>query len=310
MTGSGGGGYRGGRSRTSSPSELERQAEKVRMENKYEAEINEHLKEKLKDFNDRDTQNINIHLETIRDALSKEIEIVNLLYGGSVSRYTYLNGLSDVDVLAILNDESYNQYQPHEVLDIFADRLRERLPRTDITVGPLAVTIKFSDGHEIQVLPAIKTSTGIRIANQENNEWSNVIKPHKFAEKLTEVNKNNNGMVVRTIKIYKSINAQLPKNEQLSGYHIESLAIEVFENYDGNKNYKDMLKYFVDKSRSHVESPISDSTGQSIHVDDYLGQSGSRDREIRRDSLNRIFNAMNIMDSNNSIDQWKELLGE
>jgi hypothetical protein len=59
------------------------------------------------------------------------------------------------------------------------------LPNTDATAGKLALTVKFSDGYEIQVLPALATKTGIRIAAADGNEWSNVIKPEKFARELT-----------------------------------------------------------------------------------------------------------------------------
>ena len=69
-----------------------------------------------------------------------------------------------------------------------------------------------------------------------------------------------------------------------------------------------MLKHFVEKSRTFVGYTIRDSTGQSIHVDDYLGESESRERINRRRSLNRIYNAMNISDKNKSKDKWRELI--
>src|SRR5699024_3460686 len=116
--------------------------------------------------------------------------------------------------------------KPRDILKALAERIERRLPNTNVKAGDLAVTIEFSSGHEIQLLPSIKTTTGNKIPKPGLNEWSNVIKPHKFAKKLTAVNQDNGGKVIPLIKIFKNINATLPKFKQLSGYHIESLAID------------------------------------------------------------------------------------
>ena len=172
------------------------------------------------------------------------------------------------------------------------------------------VPIRFSDGHEIQILPAIKTATGIRIASVKDDRWSKVIKPEKFAEKLVYINKKNNGGVVPIIKLYKAINAQLPTDVQLSGYHIESLSIEAFENYEGPKTRKSMLMHLTNFSSSAVLDPIKDSTGQSINVDDYLGDPNSIERIKASAAIKRIYARMIVADTGASIDKWKDLMGE
>jgi hypothetical protein len=277
----------------------------------YQTDVNSYFQDLLSDFNNRKVDEINTHLQTIKDALTKEnIGSINLVYGGSIKKRTYIDGLSDVDVLAIIDNTALANASPRQVLEYFAEKLRERLPNTEIKIGNLAVTVKFSDGHEIQVLPAVSTTTGVRISSSNGTDWSDVIRPDKFANKLTNVNQSNSGKVVPMIKLYKAINAGLPKNAQLSGYHIESLAINAFENYKGSLSYKDMLLHFVEYSSKDVLNPIKDSTGQSVHVDDYLGDSGSDKRICVSTALQTTAVQMKTADSEASLERWRKLVEE
>jgi len=278
---------------------------------KYETELNSYLQDVLADVNSREPEIVKTHLKTIQDALSQETEeAIPLLQGGSMRKHTYVDGLSDVDVLAIVNNSALENASPSQLLEFFVDRMRVRLPNTDITVGKLAVTVKFSDGYEIQVLPALTTKTGIRIVAADGNEWSNVIKPEKFARKLTSVNQANGGTVVPVIKLYKVINSQLPDDVRLSGYHIESLAINAFDGYSGPRSRKDMLFHLAEYTSSAVLHPTEDSTGQSMHVDDKLGGISSPERQKASASIKSIVARMKSGESEAQVDRWKQLMGD
>lgn len=280
-------------------------------ENMFKQMLNTYLNTLLVNVNDRDSEKIQQHLDTLKGALEKEIDgALEMAFGGSVSKNTYANGLSDIDMLVSINNSSLNDASPQDVLNYFEKRIKERLPQTKVTAGDLAVTVTFSSGYEIQLLPSIKTDSGIRIAIPGKNEWSNVIRPKRFAEKLTEVNKNNGGKVVPIIKLFKVVNNQLPNGLQLSGYHIESLAINAFKNYDGEKKYHSMLKNFCSYMKDAVLSPILDNTGQSLHVDNYLGASGSVKRRQVGKALERLSNRLNRADTLKSLDEWKKLFGD
>jgi len=278
---------------------------------KYETEVNSYLEDLLADVNSRDPETVKSHLATIQDALSQETEeSIPLLLGGSMKKHTYVDGLSDVDVLAIVNNSTLENEPPHRVLEYFAERMRERLPKTTITVGDLAVTLRFSDGYEIQVLPALTTKTGIRIPTSDGKEWSSVIRPERFAQKLTSVNQANASKVVPVIKLYKVMNSQLPEEVRLPGYHMESIAINAFEGYSGSRSRKDMLRHLAEYASVAVLRPIEDSTGQSIHVDDKLGGANSHEREEASASIKRILARMKSGDSEAQVDRWKQLMGE
>lgn len=284
-------------------------AQSESMKNAAIADINNYILDLLKEFNDRDIDMINQHLDTIQKALEKDIEgSLKLLFGGSISKHTYINGLSDVDILVTVNNSSLVNKSPKEVLNYFYERLSERLPNTNIKVGKLAVTLEFTSGNEIQLLPTLRTKTGIKISEIESNEWSSVVKPIKFAKEITNVNKNNNNKVVPVIKLFKSINSGLSDKYQLSGYHIESLAVKAFQNYQGKTDYFSMLRYMCNYTSKQVVNPVKDITGQSFYIDKYLGAKNSHIRNRISKKYERILNKINNSVNSGSDKIIKEMI--
>ena len=112
-----------------------------------------------------------------------------------------------------------------------------------------------------------------------------------------------------TIKLAKAIIGQLPESQRLSGYHVESLAIAAFRGYDGEKTTSAMLPAFFEKARSLVLSPIRDSTGQSVHVDGYLGAANNEQRQAAGHVLGRIARRMRNATAAGSTEQWNDLFG-
>ena len=122
MGGSGGGFFHGSRD-SQKGDELAkkiREAEANSRDNQFDSEISAIINDLLPEINDRDTDSIQIHLNEIRNALESEIDgYLSLRYGGSVSRHTYVDGLSDVDSLVILNNSELQDKTPEEVKDYF-----------------------------------------------------------------------------------------------------------------------------------------------------------------------------------------------
>lgn len=245
-------------------------------------QINGWLRDKLRDYNNRDTEAINRHIQVLRDALEQtNYDVLPTRFGGSLSRRTFVDGLSDVDVLARINDSTYSGRSPRAVIQKMEELIQQRLPNTKVRHGHLAVTVEYSDGIEIQVLPAIRTRAGYRIANPTRNEWSGVIHPERFAQKLTDANQANRGEVIPAVKLTKALAHRLIRSnrDKITGYHIESLAVEAFKNYSGPTDLKSMVKHLTNYSATAVNQPIKDSTGQSRYVDDYMGSQGSAARQ-------------------------------
>jgi len=309
MGGSGGGGYFSGTSDATKLSQRIRESEAKARDQAFDTEVSKIIDGLLTRYNDRDREAIQTHLDTIKQALNKEIEgSVDLLFGGSVAKHTYVDGLSDVDILVLLNNTELKDKTPGEVKDYFLQRLRGRFPKTEIRAGDLAVTLRFGDA-EIQLLPSVRRSSGFRISDPSGDRWSPLVKPREFAKRLTAVNQDQGGKLVPTIKLAKSIIAELPERYRLSGYHTEALATQIFQNYDGPKNTKSMLAHFFNEAPGHVLQPIKDRTGQSIHVDDYLGAQESRQRQLVSNALARIGRRMKNADGGQLVEEWSDVLG-
>ena len=249
-----------------------------------EDRFNEYCEALLARFTRRNQQAVTRHLDSLLGILRESNgHVVQTMYGGSVQRGTYVTGLSDVDVLLIVNQSSLVNQPPARVIAHVRDTIKRRLPQNTVSAGNLAVTVRYADGIEIQILPAIRTdSGGVRIAEPGSTRWSNVVQPENFARRLARVNDARNGRVTPIIKLAKAItDCYITRpSRKLNGYHLESLAIHAFRNYQGPQNPKSMLNHFLSHSITAVKRPIVDSMGQSGYVDEYLGPADSRERRL------------------------------
>ena len=245
-------------------------------------EFNRYCETLLAQYNRRNTKATTRHIEGLCNILRRQGDVLQTMFGGSVHRGTYVSGLSDVDALLIVNQSAHANRQPADVIAYVKETIHQELPLNLVRAGDLAVTVNYSDGTEIQVLPAIRRSSGgIRIADPGNTGWSKVVQPENFARKLVEVNNANGARVVPTIKLAKAITDCYLKrpSRKIAGYHMENLAIEAFNDYSGNLDPKAMLVHLFTNSINAVMSPIRDATGQSRDVDEPLGPANSKARQ-------------------------------
>jgi hypothetical protein len=283
--GSGGGSY------PSSPEDLEalrEQALKDLRGQERDIAVNEVLSKALAKFNDRDVDGISERLDAIQEALgSLAIDVDRLLFGGSVAKHTYVDGLSDVDALVVVEEPDVT---PDQLVERFRSALAGRLGPSDVqevSASRLAVTVHYRDGTEIQLLPAVERDGRTSIASEDGTTWRH-IRPHKFAEKLTQVNNANGQAVVPTIKLAKAVLRDLPEDQQLSGYHVEAIAVDAFRSYEGRRDRASMLVHLMKHAQQAVLRPTGDITGQSVHIDQDLGPANSQARQGLSAALGRI----------------------
>ena len=156
----------------------------------------------------------------------------------------------------------------------------------------------------------MRTEGGVKIPSaRQDNRWSE-IDPKAFQAALTKRNQQCGQQLVPTIKLAKAIIGQLPEAQQLSGYHIESLAIDAFRGYTGTKTVAAMVPFFFEKARERVLRPITDKTGQSVHVDAYLGAADSAARVSASHLLGRLSKRISNATAANSLTDFKSLFGD
>ena len=270
-----------------------------------EIEINDFLEDLLKELNNRDVEAIQKHIGEIQKVLGIEIDgLVKILFGGSISKKTFIEGASDVDALIILDKDRYKNSNPKDIQKHFLEMLQRRFPNNEIIKGELAVTLKFSD-YEIQLLPALQDNGKIRIANKDSTKWSAPINIAAFTERLTKTNKINGNKVVPVIKLAKSLFSGMPDGYQLSGYHVEALGVDAFSTYNGRYTLYDMTKHLLNYSVKRILSPMNDVTGQSGTIDGYLGVKNSPDRQLASRYIQDIASRFSGSDA---ISMTKELI--
>ncbi len=277
----------------------------------FEADLSRTLGDLLGAYNGRDIPTVNDRLDQIKEAMQGAADgIFDQLFGGSVAKHTYVDGLSDIDLLILLNDSDFEETNPRIALERITAILGEHQQGVaNVEHGRMAVTVTYPDGMVIQLLPTIKSDDGrMHVPSSRHDGWSK-IDPLTFREALSKRNKECAGKLVPTIKLAKAINGQLPDGQRLSGYHMEALAIAAFKKYKGEMTTSTMLPYFFERARQLVRAPIRDSTGQSVNVDEYLGEANSDQRTTMSHVLGRIERRMRNATAAGSTAQWRAMFG-
>ena len=310
-----GGGGGGGWVSRQTPEELARlvrSSEQRSADAGFEASLSTELAALLAGYNGRDVELVRERIGEAKGALEGAVEgTLDQIFGGSVAKHTYVDGLSDVDSLFIINDTTLADVGPRRALERIARVLGKQLAgQATVTKGRMAVTVEYADGMMIQLLPAVRQADGrLRVpSSRRPDAWSS-INPKTFQEALTRRNAECGGKLVPVVKLAKAINGTLPEAQRLSGYHMESLGIAAFRDYDGPKTSSAMLPIFFERARDLVRSPIRDSTGQSIHVDEYLGDAGSPARQMASHVLGAIAKRMQNATAAASLPRWRALFG-
>src|SRR5687768_11842134 len=114
--------------RSTTPEKLReaiRSEEERAKDQEFETSVSAEIGKLLEVFNDRDERAVAESLKQIVAALSDEIEgDLQTVFGGSVRKHTYVDGISDVDALVILRDPTLRAKTPSEVLEYFENQLR------------------------------------------------------------------------------------------------------------------------------------------------------------------------------------------
>src|SRR6516165_931714 len=144
-----------------------RKAEQSSRDAQFETAVAQLLADCLTEYNNRDTEVVGSILDKVKTDLGEEFDMaVQLRFGGSVSKNTFVNGLSDVDALVLLSQQDAAGRSPEELRLIFAEKLRARFGAAAVSEGNLAVTLKVY-GQEVQLLPAVADGQRLRISSHD-----------------------------------------------------------------------------------------------------------------------------------------------
>lgn len=287
------------------PADLEGSLAQTRQQ-AAEAEVAAVFRDALAQINQIDTEALNKHKEEIFQALKSTFEEADVLVGGgSYSQHTYVNGISDVDMLFVLDTFSASKIPNKEnskaVLADIEKRIRQRFPNSEIKSGRMAVTIKFKDGLELQVLPAFRYHSGYRVPDYRGAGWVES-RPKVFTELLQKRNKEMGGQLAPCIKLAK----QICENQglEVKSYHLSNMAVKAFEQYSGPRSHEAMLRHLFNKTKELTATRMRDITGQGAYVDNYLTSKAQRIRLAQQ--LGAV--EQQIAGAEGKASEWQKLL--
>jgi hypothetical protein len=271
---------------------------------------------------DRQTATVSNCHKNVVGALSKKLTLhtdqpSKLI--GSYDRDTLTRYLKegDVDLMVVLSYRDNQQYDSKEgvsnVLARFKAILKEAYADTESVIDRNCVSMKLAQ-FKLDVVPAFKYDTGAySIPDTYRGQWLET-NPVKFAERVTEINKNMGGSFVPLIKMIKGWNRAYAK--RLRGFHIECMMINHYKGYTESYTYDSMVKVFFSKLPEYLNDPSYDPTSGDrvdLYLDnDSLGYSRStivsRAKTTYEKALEAYEDAAKYPSV--SISEWKAIMGE
>ena len=98
--------------------------------------FNKYCEQLLVQYKRRNTKAVTRQLKGVCDVLGHEDDhVVQTKFGGSVQKGTYVTGLSDVDVLLIVNQSSLKNKPPSKVIAYVRHTIQQRFPKNPVKAG-------------------------------------------------------------------------------------------------------------------------------------------------------------------------------
>lgn len=193
---------------------------------------------------------------------------------GSYGKHTNIRPPRDVDVLFIMPEEKFQQYNNNvsngqsQLLQDIRNILSEKYTTTEEIKGwGKVVLIQFSDGtHNVELLPAWEQTDGkFIIPNTEKGGYWETCDPRSEIQKIEDSDINTEGKARALIKMIKKWSENC--TAELKSFQIENKVLDFFVNNEFmNKKYsilvRDFFNYFQNTTtdnnlRSHLNTALN-----------------------------------------------------
>jgi len=248
----------------------------------------------------------------VRDAVTKDLIVLNSFLTGSYARSTMIAPLkdSDIDIFVVMDVQYYNWEHPEYILDKVKNTLLKTYTTPKISRNGQAVTLTFSD-FIVDVVPAFnRKGGGYLIPNTYEKTWI-ATDPTVHASLITDLNKKQNGNLVPIIKMIKCWNRY--NNYPFTSFYLELLALDIFNNVTIS-NYSSGVRFFFDKAKNKITKKATDPSGYGGQVNGYqTGTTNEKATKLIDNSYNLAINAENYEKNGyikEAINNWKSILGD
>jgi hypothetical protein len=194
-----------------------------------------------------------------------ESTTANSLQVGSYGRYSGIKGISDLDMVYIVPDSKWSNYNKSggqtKLLEDSKEAIEKTYPASDIKVDRCVVTVSFSDGSHIDVQPVFEIEDqDYKYPDTYNGGSWKTTKPRKEMDAMVEAEPNKNKNLRRLCKMARSW-----KNKHgvcMGGLLIDTLAYNFLNSttYFDTKSFvyydemsRDFFKYLYDQPKDQKE---------------------------------------------------------
>jgi hypothetical protein len=220
------------------------------------------------EITDLQEQTVSTRQTNVRDAVEKELTVLDSFLTGSYRRSTMISPLNeaDVDVFVVLSSDYFEQGGYASLLDKVKQALKKTYKTPDISPNGHAVTIVFSD-FKVDVVPAFnRKGGGFLIPDSIGKKWIST-DPKKHVELWTASNKAHAGDLVPLIKMIKGWNKT--HSASLRSFYLECMVRDALTNVTIS-NFPSGVRYALEKLKTKVTFKVPDPSGYDGVVGAYL----------------------------------------
>lgn len=256
---------------------------------------------------------VSVRQQNIREAVEKEMKVLDSFLTGSYSRHTLIAPLkeADIDIFIVLDPSYYRDFSPSGLLDKVKRVLKKTYPKTpDISRNGQAVTIQFTD-FMVDVVPGFNRSGGgYLIPNSITQKWIST-DPKKHVEIMAKANSDHGDDLVPMIKMIKCWNRN--NNHYFRSFHLEALALKVFNGVTIS-DFSSGVRFYFDKCIDEITKKNLDPAGYGGDVGEYIDTAEKVKEAVAKFQLayDRAIKAEDYARREYielAIDQWKKMFG-
>lgn len=220
------------------------------------------------------TTTVSTRQKNVRDAVAKELAVLDSFLAGSYRRSTMIAPLysADIDVFVVLDASYYRRYSGQSdgqanLLDMVKRVIKKTYPKTpDISRNGQAVTIQFTD-FQVDVVPAFhRQGGGYLIADSVSKTWIST-DPKKHIELFSTANAQHSGDLVPLIKMIKGWNVE--NGRYFRSFHLEVLALQILTNVQIS-NFHSGIRYFFEHGIAKIAKQNRDPAGYGDDIGRYI----------------------------------------
>lgn len=203
---------------------------------------------------DRQEKNIDASFQNLKTNLMKEdsnLSVKEVFLNGSYERDTIIRPLDDIDLFAVIDQADYAENgldpNPQSVLTKFKTYLNSLYEYEDkVKQDRPCVTVVLS-GKNFDVLPSLRKEGALYIPNSDLTGWI-LTDPKTHTNDLNSVNQYRNYKVKSIVKAVKQWKRE--NNQNIPSFHIEEVAISVFNFYNFTNLEEGIRLWFENAERN------------------------------------------------------------